>query len=136
MASKRTKTPEEAAKARLLFRARKLARDVHRYATFGYVTEAEAYQADDQRLLKAIDGLYDSARKAGIGEDIELQDVRRALRQSWSDARRAAMEIRASMLQAKADALRAAARRGGDDPGFDSYRKELELEETRRRVKR
>jgi hypothetical protein len=135
-ARKQKKTPEEAAKTRLLFRARKLARDVHRYATFGYVTESEAYEKDDQRLLKAIDGLYDSARKAGIGEDLELQQVRFELRRSWSDARRAALEIRAQKFQAKADALRAAACRIDDDPGFASYRAELQREETRRRARR
>lgn len=134
---KRTKTPEEAAKTRLLFRARKLARDVHRYATFGYVTDAEAYEADDRKLIKAIDGLYDSARKAGIGEDLELQQVRLELRRSWSDARRAALEIRAQKFQAKADALRAAACRVvDDDPGFAAYRAELRRDETRRRAQR
>lgn len=123
----RRKSPEEMAKSRLLFRARKLARDVQRYQTFGFVTDADAYEEDDRKLLKAIDGLYDSARKAGLGEDTELQEVRLELRRSWSDARRAALEIRASKHQAKADQLRAAARRTETDPAFDAYRRELGL---------
>jgi hypothetical protein len=125
-------TPEEAAKSRLLGKARKLMRDAERYAAFGYVTRIEDYEADDRRLIRAIDGLYDAARKAGIAEDLELQNYRTQLRAVYVDARQKASDSRRSLYAGVAGKLGGGAASGG----MQGYLDELKIDDARRRSKR
>lgn len=128
-------TPEEAAKSRLMARGRKLMQGVQRYERYGYVTSIEDYEADDRKLLRGIDGLYDSARKLGLGEDTELQEYRLQLRQAWSHAREVAFGARRSLYESVAAKLLEKTQPSNDDPGFAQYRQELSLVEERRRAR-
>jgi hypothetical protein len=105
-------------------RARKLARDVERYAAFGYVTEPERYQQDDAKLLRGIDRLYDAQRAEGLADDVELTEYRTQLRAAWSHARNvAAPAARASLLEGQAGAVR----RRAESPGMQGYLDELKI---------
>lgn len=89
------KSELEQAKSKLLARARKLARDIHSYGAFGWVDrERRDHVADDRRLERAIDALYDAARKEGLSDDAELQQVRMNLRQGYVEARANAAQAR------------------------------------------
>jgi hypothetical protein len=122
---------EQQAKSRLMAKARKISRDVERYHAFGYVTQIDDYEADDRKLLRAIDGLYDSARKAGIGEDQELQDYRTQLRAAYVTARNAGHEARQAVWKGRADAIG----RPEVPAGMRGYLDELSLGEAKRRAK-
>lgn len=114
-------------------RARKVAAGIERYAAFGYVTDLDDYQADDQKLLRAIDRLYDAQRAEGLSEDAELTEYRAQLRASWSHARNvAAPAARASLYEARAGASR---QRAGDPAGMRGYLGELQLQEERNRAR-
>jgi hypothetical protein len=117
-------------KSRLLAKARKLSADLKRYRAFGYVTRIEDYEADDRRLVRGIDSLYDLARKHGLGEDAELQAYRVELRRQFTEAREAG-------FKARSDARRPpAAKRVSVPPGHQAYLEELSLGEARRRARR
>lgn len=109
-------------------------RDVERYASHGYVTGIEEYEADDRKLARGIDGLYDAARKVGLGDDVDLEDYRLKLRQAWVEARNvSARQARADYYQAKADRLR---QPQVADDGTRAFLAELGLDEARRRARR
>lgn len=122
------------AKSRLLAKGRKLDRDIQRYATHGYVTELDAWEADDRKLVRAIDGLYDSARKAGIHDDPELMGARQALHTARVAARERAEGARRELRQAQADAL--AGSRPKAPAGMQGYLDELSIGEAKRRARR
>jgi hypothetical protein len=105
----------------LLAKARKLARDLERYAAFGYVTNLEDYQADDRKLLRGIDSLYDLARKHGLSEDPDVQQYRTVLRETWMAARERASSARSSLYQAQARSA------GAPRRPLDGYDEELRL---------
>lgn len=123
------------AKSRLLAKGRKLDRDIQRYATHGYVTELDAWEADDRKLVRAVDGLYDSARKAGIHDDPELMGARQALHTARVAARERAEGARRELRQAQADALAGGARPTAD-AGMRGYLDELSIGEAKRRARR
>lgn len=101
-------------------RARKLSQQVQRYAAFGYVTDLEAWAADDRRLMRAIDRLYDDQRAAGLAEDSELTAYRTALRAECSAARNGAAQLaRADVYEGRAKALRGAVAPSGMQAHLD-----------------
>jgi hypothetical protein len=109
------KSEAEQAKSKLLARARKLAKDIHTYGAFGWVDRNRAdHVADDRRLERAIDALYDAARKEGLAEDQELQQVRMNLRAAYVLARVNASEARRSTHISKA----AAGQLGSTEQGY------------------
>lgn len=119
-------------KRAILARARKLASEIERYAAFGYVTAVEDYEKDDRSLWRRIDGLYDSAQKAGLLEDVELQQYREQLRVAMREARARASVSRQELLQAQAGLLG----KRQAPPGMQGYLDEWKLDEARRKARR
>lgn len=123
------------AKSRLLAKGRSIQRDIERYQAFGYVTDVDHYEDDDRKLTRGIDSLYDLARKHGLHEDVELQQVRMQLRDAKKEARERAFESRRQLRQGQSDAL--AARSKAKVPsGMQGYLDEIALGESKRRSRR
>ena len=120
-----------AAKSKILAKGRKIERDIQRYAAFGYVTELGSWEADDQRLVRAVDGLYDSARKVGVHDDPELMHVREALRAARIEAREQARLSRLQLREAQSGGSKRAV-----PGGMGGYLDELKVNEAKRRSRR
>lgn len=125
------------AKTRLLAKARKIGADVLRYANRGYVTSFDAYEADDRKLHRQVDSLYDLARKHGLSEDPDVNHYRAELRRQLSEARERAQRARSAYYKAMA----------GDGPSIwgpkrtpnaleQAFADELKIGEARRRTQR
>jgi hypothetical protein len=121
-------------KSRLLAKGRKIERDVQRFASFGYVTSIDAYESDYSKLVRATDGLYDSARREGIHDDPELMAARENLRKLRLWASERGHEARQQYHQGRAAAL------GGDrrkvPAGMQGYVDELAIGEAKRRARK
>lgn len=130
MAARSTPDP----KPKLFAKARKVMRDIERYAAFGYVTEIEQYEADDRRLWKQVDALYDAARKEGLGDEPEFLAYRMQVRAAMSSARQSAEVSRKQFYEGRALALGGA--RKPVPAGMQGYLDELKLGEARRRSAR
>lgn len=123
---------QAAAKSRILAKGRKIERDLQRYAAFGYLTpDAEAWEKDETKLIRAIDGLYDSARKSGIHGDPELMHVRDALRAARRDASERARESRRQLREGQAARLQ----RREVPGGMQGYLDEIKIGEAKRRAR-
>lgn len=130
MAALKKQKPDE--KSRWMSRARKLSLEVKRYASFGYVTSLESWEKDDQRLMRAIDRLYDAQRSAGLTEDSELTAYRELLRAEWSATRNGAARLaRADVYEGRAKTLRRAAE---GDSGMKGYLDELKLARAKKQL--
>jgi len=123
------------AKSRLLGKARKLAKDIERYASYGYVTQLSAYADDDRKLSRGIDSIYDLARKHGLAEDAELQQVRMQLRERFVHVRNnEAPQSRQQLGEAQLRALDKSRKKVPS--GMQGYLDELKIGEDRRRARR
>ncbi len=91
------------AKTRLLAKARRIAKDVLKYSSAGYVTTFDDYRKDDEKLHRAVDSLYDLARKHGLLEDPDIQHYRLTLRRELSQARERASQARSVYLDVLAN---------------------------------
>lgn len=127
------------AKSRILAKGRKIDRDIERYATHGYVTELADYEDDDRKLTRAVDGLYDSARRAGIHDDPELMAARERLHAARVAARERANQARRELRQAQSAAVDkriADARSTARGSGMQGYLDELSIADAKRRARR
>lgn len=128
------------AKSRLLAKARKLGKDIERYASFGYVTALDDWESDDQKLNRGIDSIYDLARKHGLAEDLELQQVRMQLRERYvrvrnNEAQESRRQLGLGQLAAVERRIREA-KEGERRSGMQGYLDELKIGESRRRSRR
>jgi hypothetical protein len=113
------------AKSRLFARARKISKDLDRYAAFGYVTDVGSYEKDDEKARRAIDRLYDDAVKLGLRDDAELGAYRTQLREQYKDARQRAALSRRELFEAKAATL--GSKRRSSPPADRAFLDELKI---------
>lgn len=118
-----SKSPDE--KSRWMSKARKVDQQIQRYAAFGYVTDLESWEADDAKLLKAVDRLYDAQRAAGLADDGELTAYREQLRAQFRETRNGAARLaRADVYEGRAKRLRGGA---AAQAGMQGYLDELAI---------
>jgi len=123
---------QAAAKSRILAKGRKIESDIRRYAAFGYVTDIESWESDDRRLVRAVDGLYESARKEGIHDDPELMRLREALRLARIESRERAFISRKQLREGQSGAFDKRKVPGG----MQGYLDEISIAEAKRSARR